>query len=90
MNLTHACLELDHSYDEKGQRFANHLPPDRFAKEIFHLACPCRELRGNLARRFPAKSNKRTFLQRGNENVDVDNDNIEGDNVEVLNDDIKG
>ena len=82
-------LEFDHSYDEKDQRFANHLPADRFAKEIFHLACPCRELRGNLASRFPAKSNKRTFLQKGNENVDVDNDNIKDDNLEVLNDDIK-
>ena len=47
------------------------------------------------APRQPCKSVSRQVEQanipaRGNENVEVDNDNIQGDNLEVLNDDIKG
>jgi len=87
LNLTHACLEFDHSYDAKGQRFANNLPPDRFAKEYFTLRVPVESSEATLQVGFLPSRTSEHSCKRGNENVDVDNDHIEEGDVKALNDD---
>ena len=82
------ALSLTIRYDEKSQRFANHLPLDRFAKEYFTLRVPVESSEATLQVGFLPGRTSEHFCKGGMRMliVDVDNDHIEENNFEVEND----